>query len=119
MTKGEPLQLEGFSREGDTQGEVRLYCWLDATLRELVDLLKESVGVLRESNVELALYSIYQAPDGTFVRKRLGKLESYRRGKEDFLELRSQQFKPGDFLNLVIGGRHAAKERADEQLKKA
>ena len=96
------MSLTNFSREASVPGEVRLYCWLDANLREVVDLLKESVGALREGNISVTLYSVYQAPDGKFVRKRLGGLESYRRGKDDFLELRAHSFKAGDFLNLVV-----------------
>ena len=115
MTKGEPLNLEKLSRDSPVAGEVRLYCWLDANLRELVDLLKESVGALREGNINVSLYSVYQAPDGKFVRKRLGSLESFRRGKDDFLELRAHSFKLGDFLNLVVMEKKKEEKRESKE----
>lgn len=53
------IALDNFTREKMHPGEVRLYGWLDASLREVVDLLKGSVGALREGNVELLIWSLY------------------------------------------------------------
>jgi histone deacetylase complex subunit SAP18 len=75
----------------------------DATLRELVTLVKEVNDSARRPGVKLSLSFVYPDPRGGGYRMReAGTVHSVRAGRDDERSLRSLRFQTGDFLDVAI-----------------
>ena len=65
------------------EDEVQIYTWMDATLRELSDLIKEASPAARERNSQLSFAIVYPgAPHAQdAARTPLGRLSQRRRAR--------------------------------------
>lgn len=97
-------QIEFFSKTPKiaSDREVHIYTWMDATLRELTDLLKDVIpsADAPESTLSFSAISINQ--NGRFFREELGKVKATRPGPDDKKSLESLNFKIGDYLDIAI-----------------
>ena len=84
------------------EDEVQLYTWMDATLRELSDLLKEVSPSARERNSQLSFAIVYPDKRGTLVLKEVGIIHSLRKGEHDDKNLAGLHFQTGDFLDVAV-----------------
>ncbi|KAL8490435.1 hypothetical protein ACS0TY_026077 [Phlomoides rotata] len=85
-----PLLLRVFTKVGghhsdddfavrgkEPKDEVQIYTWLDATLRELTDLVKEVAPEARRRDAILSFAFVYPDKRGRFVVKEVGRTFSY------------------------------------------
>ena len=109
------------------EDEVQIYTWMDATLRELSDLIKEASPAARERNSQLSFAIVYpgaphaqdaartplgrlsqrrRAEDadkrGTMTLKEVGITHSLRRGGDDEKTLASLHFQAGDYMDCAV-----------------
>ncbi|CAD7949468.1 unnamed protein product [Amoebophrya sp. A120] len=85
--------------------ELQVYTWLDVTLRELSDLIKDVVPETRKSNCMLDVRLIYPGPDGRSNSLNLGEVHSVFKKSEDYRPILLRQgriFEIGDMLSVAI-----------------
>lgn len=82
--------------------EVAVYTWLDATLRELSDLVAEVHPGARRAGARLGFALIYPDRRGRSVLRPVGAVLSKRTGEDDVKTLRSLGFQIGDYLDVAI-----------------
>ncbi|WIA38884.1 hypothetical protein OEZ86_002158 [Tetradesmus obliquus] len=99
-------RLEAYAKRGaEPPGEVAVYTWPDATLRELAELVREVRPDARRNNVRLSFAFVYPDRRGVSVMKQVGEVWSdARRGStpDDDKSLQQLQFQTGDFLDVAI-----------------
>jgi histone deacetylase complex subunit SAP18 len=83
---------------GDSQAddEVRLYTWLDASLRELVDLLKAYLPSARRTDFRISF--VRPNLQGGLEEKEVGKVHSMRKTTLDSDTLQTLRFVIGDYI---------------------
>lgn len=76
----------------------------DATLRELVTLVKEVNEGARRPGCRLSLSFVYPDPRGTgaYCMRDAGTVHSTRTGRDDERTLRTLRFQTGDFLDIAV-----------------
>ncbi len=78
-------------------------CRPDATLRELVTLIKEVHEPARQPGCRLSLSFVFPDPRGGGYRMRdAGTVHSTRPGRDDDRSLLSLRFQTGDFLDVAV-----------------
>eukprot|EP01016_Furgasonia_blochmanni_P040398 TRINITY_DN5154_c0_g1_i6.p1 TRINITY_DN5154_c0_g1~~TRINITY_DN5154_c0_g1_i6.p1 ORF type:complete len:130 (-),score=25.67 TRINITY_DN5154_c0_g1_i6:38-427(-) len=79
--------LEDFIEKGKepVQDEVQVYTWKDATLRELVDLVKSSIPCAMRKEAKFKFTHIYQDLSGKLKKKELATLHSIKKSKDCLL----------------------------------
>ncbi|KAI5065824.1 hypothetical protein GOP47_0018448 [Adiantum capillus-veneris] len=84
--------------------EVQIYTWMDATLRELTDLVTEVAPEARRKNARLSFALVYPDRRGRNVIRTVGMTNAngVRRGSDDHLTLSAISFQTGDFLDVAI-----------------
>ncbi|PRW60917.1 Histone deacetylase complex subunit SAP18 isoform B [Chlorella sorokiniana] len=96
-------QLEDFARRGDEpKDEVQVYTWMDATLRELSDLVKEVQPAARRPMARISFAFIYPDRRGKNVMRQVGAVHATRLGEDDSKTLKQLNFQTGDFLSVAI-----------------
>mmetsp|Transcript_769 Transcript_769/g.1825 ORF Transcript_769/g.1825 Transcript_769/m.1825 type:complete len:166 (-) Transcript_769:94-591(-) len=96
-------KLEEYAKVGELpKGEVQVYTWMDATLRELTDLVKEVQPVARKPNARLAFSFVYPDRKGHSVMRAVGMVMSGRPGDDDKKTLKVLNFQIGDYLDVAI-----------------
>ncbi|CAI0470552.1 unnamed protein product [Linum tenue] len=95
----EEFQIRG----KEPKDEVQIYTWMDATLRELTDLVKEVAPAARRRDALLSFAFAYPDRNGRFVVREVGKTYSNRVGKlDDNKALGEIGFEIGDYLDVAI-----------------
>eukprot|EP00884_Botryococcus_braunii_P014369 jgi/Botrbrau1/22933/Bobra.0030s0010.2 len=95
--------LEEYQRRGqEPKSEVQVYTWMDATLRELTDLVKEVQPAARRANARLDFALVYPDRKGRNVMRQVGTVFSARDTDDDFKTLRQLNFQTGDFMDVAI-----------------
>ncbi|GMH44642.1 hypothetical protein BSKO_12594 [Bryopsis sp. KO-2023] len=95
--------LEDFARRGrEPPGEVQIYTWKDATLRELTDLIKEVQPEARKPTTRLSFALVYPDKKGRNVLRQVGETHSSRPGEDDKKSLEGLNFETGDFMDVAI-----------------
>lgn len=79
-----------------------MYTWMDATLRELCDLVKEVHPAARRPNAWLSFAFVYPDRTGRNVMRQVGQVHSMRLGEDDEKTLQQLSFQTGDFLDVAI-----------------
>ena len=79
-----------------------MHTWMDATLRELSDLIKEASPSARDRNSQLSLAVVYPDRRGVMVLKEVGIIHALRHGPDDLKTLEKLQFQTGDFLDCAV-----------------
>ncbi|CAD7699811.1 unnamed protein product [Ostreobium quekettii] len=96
-------RLEDFAKRGqEPKGEVQIYTWPDANLRELTDLIKEVQVEARKPNTKLSFAFVYPDRKGRNVMRQVGVTHSSRAGEDDNKTLKALNFQTGDFLDIAI-----------------
>jgi len=106
---GEPVTLESVRHRMEDQqpDEIRLYTWLDATLGEVTQLLKEELPGARRRDAEFELSFIRHNLEGGLELKALGVISAVRPSDLDAVTLSSLRFIIGDCLAVTL--RHKLK----------
>ena len=95
--------------------EIQMYTWSDATLRELVDLLKSTIGEARcNRNARLEFTIVALDRNAVYVPRNAGKVSLGRVGPDDEKTLSDLRFDIGDFLDVAIflpSTHHQGKQR--------
>ncbi|KAL3639130.1 hypothetical protein CASFOL_017037 [Castilleja foliolosa] len=113
-----PLLLRVFTKVGghhtdddfavrgkEPKDEVQIYTWMDATLRELTDLVKEVAPEARRRDAILSFSFVYPDKRGRFVVREVGRTFSYpngRRPDSGSKALGDLSFQIGDYLDVAI-----------------
>lgn len=77
-------------------------CRPDASLRELVNCVKETCEEARQPNVRLSLAFVYTDGKGEVHMRNVGVLHTTKRGRDDEKILRTLRFQTGDFLDCAV-----------------
>lgn len=85
-----------------TADETLVYTWPDASLRELVNCVKETCEEARQPNVRLSLAFVYTDAKGEVHMRNVGVLHTSKRGRDDDKILRTLRFQTGDFLDCAV-----------------
>nr|KAJ0198152.1 hypothetical protein LSAT_V11C700365650 [Lactuca sativa] len=102
---GHHNQTDFAVRGKEPKDEVQIYTWMDATLRELTDLVKEVAPEARRRDAMLSFAFVYPTKTGHFTIKEVGKTLSYpnaRRPDDGSKALGSLSFEIGDYLDVAI-----------------
>lgn len=92
-------------RGKEPKDEVQIYTWLDATLRELTDLVKEVAPEARRRDATLSFAFVYPDKRGRFVVREVERTLSYpnaRRPDGGNKALGDLSFQIGDYLDVAI-----------------
>ncbi|CAK9159860.1 unnamed protein product [Ilex paraguariensis] len=92
-------------RGKEPKGEVQIYTWKDATLRELTDLVKEVAPESRRRDAVLSFAFVYPDRNGRFVVREVGRTFSHpngRRPDNGSKALGDLNFEIGDYLDVAI-----------------
>eukprot|EP00955_Chlamydomonas_euryale_P023123 243841-Chlamydomonas_euryale.AAC.1 len=84
------------------RARAQIYTWMDATLRELSDLVKEVKPAARGRMTRLSFAFVYPDRTGRNVLRQVGLVHSTRPGNDDEKTLKALSFQIGDFLDVAI-----------------
>ncbi|KAL3517058.1 hypothetical protein ACH5RR_023960 [Cinchona calisaya] len=97
---------EDFAVRGkEPKDEVQIYTWMDATLRELTDLVKEVAPEARRKDAMLSFAFVFPNNRGRFVVREVGRTFSSpnaRRPDDGSRALADLKFQIGDYLDVAI-----------------
>lgn len=80
-----------------------LYCRKDATLKELMSLVKEVNPDARRKGTMFDFAIVFpDARRGGFIMKEIGSTAAGRKGADDAVTLESKKFQIGDFIDVAI-----------------
>mmetsp|Transcript_6253 Transcript_6253/g.9441 ORF Transcript_6253/g.9441 Transcript_6253/m.9441 type:complete len:145 (+) Transcript_6253:81-515(+) len=84
--------------------EVQIYTWPDATMREIVDLLKDVVlpGQAKQRNSAFDISLVYPDRNGDHKLRQLAHINLTRQGNDDNKTLCELKFETGDYLDIAI-----------------
>jgi len=95
--------LEEFARRGqEPKGEINVYTWVDADLKEICELVKDAYEPARRPSARFSVSLVYPDRTGCNVLRHVGAVNSQRPGPDDAMTLRSVNFEIGDYLSLSI-----------------
>lgn len=83
---------------------MQLHTWMDASLRDLTDLVKQTSESARQHFIRLSFAVVYPDKRGALVLKEVGSVHALRRGPDDEKTLRQLHFQPGDYLDVAVIG---------------
>eukprot|EP01147_Barroeca_monosierra_P001219 gene1219-4429_t len=101
-------RFRGHNRLDDYRGkrlpsdELRMYTWLDATLKELSTLVKEVNMQARRKGTKFLFSAVYQTPRGQAAMRDLGRVINGDKTEDDDKTLKSLNFHIGDYIDLAI-----------------
>lgn len=96
-------KLDAYARRGELPpGEVQMYTWVDATLRELTELVQQVRHEARTRHARLSFAFVYPDKTGRNVLRQVGLTHALEVGDDDEKTLRSQGFQTGDYLDVAI-----------------
>ena len=85
------------------ENELQIYTWMDATLGELTQLIKEVNPDARRRGTQFS-FSIVSADDihNRYYLLDIGKTENGQRRSDDQIQLVNTRFQIGDYLDVAI-----------------
>jgi histone deacetylase complex subunit SAP18 len=85
------------------ENELQIYTWMDATLGELTQLIKEVNPDARRRGTQFS-FSIVSADDSynRYYLTDIGKTENGHRRSDDQIQLANKRFRVGDYLDVAI-----------------
>ncbi|CAF0929017.1 unnamed protein product [Adineta ricciae] len=105
------------------ENELQIYTWMDATLSELTQLIKDVNPDSRHRGTQFSFSVV--APDethGYYYLNDIGKTENGQRRPDDQVQLASKRFRVGDYLDVAIipkrqdaPGSNPRRDRAPQQ----
>ncbi|XP_054708317.1 histone deacetylase complex subunit SAP18-like [Uloborus diversus] len=103
LNNGRHHSLGEFIRGNVPSNELQIYTWLDATLKELTNLVKEVNPDSRRKGTYFDFALVYPDVRGPGYRMRdIGTTCSGQKGPDDNKSLSSCRFKIGDYLDIAI-----------------
>ena len=99
-------------------GEIRIHTWMDATLREVADMIEDQIRkqnkvndaergraggrleINSRSRLEMAL--VYPNRSGKNIMREIGSVRASQQGKDDETTLKNVRLEAGDFLSIAI-----------------
>lgn len=102
---GAPHELSEYDLQSGRvpSGELQIYTWRDASLRELTELVKEVQPQARRKEARLAFALVYPDSRGRLTLRPVGTtFASGKRSEDDRKTLHSLKFQTGDFLDVAI-----------------
>ena len=92
-----------YNRSNVPSNELQIYTWLDATLREITNLITEVNPEAKRKGTYFNFMVSYPNPNGPGFRMReIGSTTSGKRGPDDKSSLQSKRFVVGDYLDVAI-----------------
>jgi histone deacetylase complex subunit SAP18 len=90
-------------RGQEPEGELQIYTWPDASLRELADLIMDVTPDV-SPRARLSFAFVYPNSRGVNVMKEVGQVwaEPKKRGPDDTKSLHQLSFQTGDFLDVAF-----------------
>jgi len=82
--------------------EIELHAWMDATLGQITDLIKESEPTARSYGSKLSFGFVYPDKRGKNVKKDVGIVDPLRSGREEMKTLDELRYQVGDFLAVTV-----------------
>lgn len=104
--QGRHHRPDEFTRNSYPPDELQVYTWMDATLSELMTLIKEVKADARNRFTTFSFATVF--PDsrrGGFRVKEIGTTCGARKSPEDNVSLGSLGFQIGDFIDVAIDPR--------------
>eukprot|EP01026_Neomeris_dumetosa_P045129 TRINITY_DN3822_c0_g1_i2.p3 TRINITY_DN3822_c0_g1~~TRINITY_DN3822_c0_g1_i2.p3 ORF type:complete len:138 (+),score=19.37 TRINITY_DN3822_c0_g1_i2:260-673(+) len=96
-------RIQDYQKRGsEPDGEIQIYTWMDATLRELADLVKDVAAIARKRNAVQYFSVVYPDRRGKMIMKDIGEVHCERKGEDDSKTLKELNFQTGDFLDVAI-----------------
>mmetsp|Transcript_883 Transcript_883/g.1377 ORF Transcript_883/g.1377 Transcript_883/m.1377 type:complete len:139 (+) Transcript_883:71-487(+) len=96
-------RVEDYAIRGkEPDGEMQIYTWPDATLRELTELIKQVNREARRPTARLSFALVYPDKQGHNVLREIGHAHSTRKGEDDEKALGELHFQTGDFLDVAV-----------------
>ncbi|KAL7672764.1 hypothetical protein ACOME3_007645 [Neoechinorhynchus agilis] len=92
-----------FERGATPSSELQIYTWMDATLKELMGLIKEVHKETRRKGTTFNFSVVYPDMRAPIYRlRRIGETVSGQSGPDDKCTLRSRGFVIGDYIDVAI-----------------
>eukprot|EP01086_Lenisia_limosa_P006271 TRINITY_DN24987_c0_g1_i1.p1 TRINITY_DN24987_c0_g1~~TRINITY_DN24987_c0_g1_i1.p1 ORF type:complete len:126 (+),score=26.78 TRINITY_DN24987_c0_g1_i1:34-411(+) len=89
--------------KGDTpKNEIQIHTWMDATLFEIRDLMKELVPDMRKDGGRVSIALVYPDKTSKFTMREVGRIYCCKSGPDDKKTLQDLQLQPGDYLDVAI-----------------
>jgi histone deacetylase complex subunit SAP18 len=82
--------------------ELHIYTWMDASLRELTMLIRDSVDFAKRKDAILNYSFIFPDSKGKYQRKEIGNVHMYKKGQDDNKTLHQLKFSIGDYIDISI-----------------
>lgn len=82
--------------------ELHIYTWMDASLRELTMLIRDSVDFAKRKDAILNFSFIFPDSKGKYQRKEIGNVHMYKKGQDDNKTLHQLRFSIGDYIDICI-----------------
>jgi len=100
---GRHHSLSDYNRGNVPPSELQIYTWTDATLQEMMSLVREVNYEARRRGTRFAFAHIYPDPRGPgYCRRDMGSTVSGERGPDDMKTLRQCRFTIGDYIDIAI-----------------
>lgn len=101
--QGRHHRLDEYSRTALPSNELQVYTWKDATLKELMSLVKEVNPDTRRRGTMFDFAIVFpDARRGGFIMKEIGSTVAGVKGTDDAITLESKKFQIGDFIDVAI-----------------
>jgi histone deacetylase complex subunit SAP18 len=82
--------------------ELHIYTWMDASLKELTLLIRDSIDLLRKKDSVLNFSFIFPDNKGKLQRKELGSVFTNKKTLDDNKTLAQLKYTIGDFIDISI-----------------
>lgn len=106
------------SRIPPKTSELQIYTWLDATLSELMGLIRE-IPDYRKKGTQFSFSVVFPEPSAPTYRMRtIGLTIGGKRGPDDELTLSQCRYQIGDFIDVAILVAGADSSRLNNQTTK-
>lgn len=98
-----PHKVSEYSRGNTPPNELQIYTWMDASLEELANLVKEINSEARKKGTQFVFRLVYPDPRSpTFRFREIGSYVSGTKGPDDRKTLASVRFQIGDFVDIHV-----------------
>ncbi|CAG9464227.1 unnamed protein product [Pedinophyceae sp. YPF-701] len=102
-TIGGHHRLKDYEKRGEEpKNELQIYTWMDASLREITELIQMVHPAANKPHATLSFATVYPDKKGINVFHPIGRCHASKRGRDDDKTLKDLNFQIGDFLDVGI-----------------
>ncbi|XP_036078275.1 histone deacetylase complex subunit SAP18-like [Rousettus aegyptiacus] len=95
--------MDEFSHGNVSSSKLQIYTWMDATLKELMSLVKEVYPEARKKGTHFNFAIVFTDIKRPGYRvKEIGNITPGKKGTNNAMTLQSQKFQIGDYLDIDI-----------------